>query len=125
MCVTGYDGGYDSYDDYDSGPMMGRMMARPGPMGHSAMGGGYGRSKAGGMMYGMRSGGPPGRSPRGGFARSAMPSYDSQTGYCIHMRGLPFSASEQDIHDVRLCFYFIAYDLATNTECLLLIRTLL
>lgn len=35
-----------------------------------------------------------------GHAASNSVSYVSQTGFCVRMRGLPFSASEQDILDV-------------------------
>jgi hypothetical protein len=35
-----------------------------------------------------------------GHAASKSASYVSQTGFCVRMRGLPFSASEQDILDV-------------------------
>lgn len=39
--------------------------------------------------FGMRGGG-----------MSPMEDYESQTGHCIHMRGLPFAANENDILNV-------------------------
>ena len=96
----------DGYDDYGSVPLMGgRMMASSGrmAMGRGQMSGG-GRRGGGSVSYGTRGGGSgsSARSPRGmgGYSRGGVASYDSQTGFCIHMRGLPFSASEQDILDV-------------------------
>ena len=58
------------------------------------MGGGFGGMGDGGRgRYGGGGGMGGGRGDNFG-------NYDSQTGHCIHMRGLPFAASEQDILDV-------------------------
>ena len=43
----------------------------------------------------------------GGFGPVGGRSFGS-TGHCVHMRGLPFRAIEQDIYDVILffCYYY-------------------
>ncbi|XP_077998964.1 heterogeneous nuclear ribonucleoprotein H2-like isoform X2 [Glandiceps talaboti] len=91
----GYGGGYeDDYDGYDddfySGP--------PNSGGGGSMGGG-GYGQGGGGMGGMRrgrgfGGGQRGRGPGGDRAKGG---YVGTTGHVVHMRGLPFRASEQDI----------------------------
>ncbi|CAH1794102.1 unnamed protein product [Owenia fusiformis] len=62
----------------------------------------YGDGGQGGFGGGMRRGRGMGRGGRGGFGRNDggdMQEYISTTGHCIHMRGLPFAAIEQDIID--------------------------
>ena len=85
-------------------------MNRRGGMGSGmggGMGGGMGSSFGGGNMGGFGGGGMGdggrNRYGSGGMGRGSenMTNYDSQTGHCIHMRGLPFAATEQDILDVR------------------------
>ena len=51
------------------------------------MGDGMGMGRG---RYGMRGGG-----------MGSMGEYESQTGHCVHMRGLPFAATENDILNVR------------------------
>ena len=51
------------------------------------MGDGMGMGRGG--RYGMRGGG-----------MGSMGEYESQTGHCVHMRGLPFAATENDILNV-------------------------
>lgn len=69
----GYDGGYD-------GGRMGR--GRGGPM-RGGRGGGGGRYGGGGMGEGPMGGGP------------VQPA--SKTGFCVHMRGLPFDSTTNDV----------------------------
>ncbi len=61
-------------------------------MGDMGMGRRFGGGGGGG---GMRGGDPMGD---GGYG-----DYESQTGHCVHMRGLPFAATENDILNVSIC----------------------
>ena len=66
------------------------------------MGGvGGGRMKGGFGRGGGRGGGGGGGGGGGSTNYSEM--YESTTGHCVHMRGLPFAATEQDILEVRSC----------------------
>lgn len=57
----------------------------------------------GGGMGGGRSGyGGGGRSMGGNKGGGSADNYESQTGHCVHMRGLPFSATEDDILEVNI-----------------------
>ena len=60
----------------------------------SGMGMGDGMGMGRGGRYGMRGGG-----------MGTMGEYESQTGHCVHMRGLPFAAIENDILNVSICSY--------------------
>ena len=62
-------------------------------------GGGGGGGMGGGGMKGNGYGFGRGGGGGGGGGRYA-DMYESQTGHCVHMRGLPFAATEQDILDV-------------------------
>ena len=55
----------------------------------TGMGMGDGMGMGRGGRYGMRGGG-----------MGSMGEYESQTGHCVHMRGLPFAATENDILNV-------------------------
>jgi len=50
-----------------------------------------------GMMGGGRGGG---RGGRGRGAAMMKPAYESSTGHSVHMRGLPYSATESDVIQV-------------------------
>lgn len=56
----------------------------------------------GGGMGGGRKGGGGGGGGGGnsGNGMQGYEDYESQTGHCVHMRGLPFAANEQDLLDV-------------------------
>ena len=62
----------------------------------------------GGGMRGMGNGrvGGRGRGGRGGRGGGGMmkSTYQSSTGHSVHMRGLPYSATESDIVQVHSCF---------------------
>lgn len=101
-------GGYldDGYDDsYGSGG------AGYGEVGGRGYGGGsygaYGsRGGPGGMgrgMGGMRGGrGGAGGGGGGGGQNVMVNQYDSSTGHSVHMRGLPYQATESDIIQVSI-----------------------
>ena len=59
-----------------------------------------------GGMGGMSGGGGMGRGGRfgggGGGGKGGADNYESQTGHSVHMRGLPFQASEDDIMEVSV-----------------------
>jgi len=101
----GRPGPYDRGDRY--GPI-------GGPMGRYGGPGGYGNVRGPGGMYGYGGyggggyGGPAMGMPRGGYGggfggpagRNAGPpgaNFHSTTGHSVHMRGLPFRASESDV----------------------------
>ncbi|XP_041485091.1 heterogeneous nuclear ribonucleoprotein H2-like isoform X3 [Lytechinus variegatus] len=91
-------------------PSRGRGMNRPGPYDrNSGGGGGFSRGRArnsgferryggggGGSSYGggRRGGGGGGRGDMGGGG-----DFTSSTGHYVHMRGLPFNVTEQDIRE--------------------------
>ena len=60
------------------------------------MGGGYGGGMGGGFGGGMGGGMGGGFGGGGGGG-----DYTSRTGFSVHMRGLPFKASDDDIYQVR------------------------
>src|SRR6218665_1590532 len=87
-----FDDGFDNFGGgYGSDCTMGGFggfNSGMGPRGNSfGMGGGMGR--------GMR-----GKRPFIGGYRGNATSFESQTGHSVHMRGLPYSATEHDIHQV-------------------------
>ena len=63
--------------------------------------GGYGGGNHGGGG-GFGGGGGMGRG--GGRTPNYSDMYESTTGHCVHMRGLPFAATEQDILEVNKRF---------------------
>ncbi|KAG7273462.1 hypothetical protein CRUP_032710 [Coryphaenoides rupestris] len=90
-------------------------------IGHRA-GGGGGRGGYNGMNRGgggldRRRGGYGGGSDRYGDSGS---NFQSTTGHCVHMRGLPYRASETDIYNVNTAYRLItlAYHLDTLAYCL-------
>lgn len=102
VCVAHIDsysayGGYDDYDDgYGDGGYMGGGYGAYGSRGGRGAGRGSGmRGMGNGRSAGRGRGGRGGRS--GGMMKS---TYQSTTGHSVHMRGLPFSATESDIVEV-------------------------
>lgn len=79
---NGGGGGYNDSESYGYGGGYGTYGSR----------GGSGGGRGGGMRGG-RGGGASAMS-----AMSAMPEYESSTGHSVHMRGLPYSATESDIY---------------------------
>ena len=72
-------------------------------MGSGGGGGGGGSGGSGGRgRFGMGGGGGGNSGGRRGGGMHGDHMYESQTGHCVHMRGLPFAASEQDILDVSI-----------------------
>ena len=86
----------DFYDDFGGGYGGGGNQGRFGGRGGSG-----GRGMSGGMGN-RRGGGMGGMGGRGMSNSRDGANYQSQTGHCVHMRGLPFAANEQDILDVSL-----------------------
>ncbi|CAL4200949.1 unnamed protein product, partial [Meganyctiphanes norvegica] len=82
-------GRISGYADYDDGPGWGSGGYNDSPGGWSG-GGRGGRGGPGGM--GMKGGNMGGG--RGGS------NWNNGTGHCVHMRGLPFRAAEEDIEDL-------------------------
>jgi len=119
MFLVGGAGGYMG-DDYDSYGGNGNSY------GESAHGG-YGGSDSGYSAYGSRGGAGGrgrgmagmrgGRGGRGGGVPSLMDSqYDSTTGHSVHMRGLPYQATESDI--IQVCVNNDCYSRLLNlTSC--------
>ncbi|XP_020341583.2 heterogeneous nuclear ribonucleoprotein H-like isoform X2 [Oncorhynchus kisutch] len=72
-------------------------MQRPGPYDRPGGGGGrgYNGMSRGGSFDRMRRGGYGGGSDRYGDGGS---SFQSTTGHCVHMRGLPYRATETDVY---------------------------
>uniref|UniRef100_H3A5M1 RRM domain-containing protein n=1 Tax=Latimeria chalumnae TaxID=7897 RepID=H3A5M1_LATCH len=74
-------------------------MQRPGPYDRPSAGRGYGNMSRGGGFERMRRGGygggmsDPHRYGDGGS------TFQSTTGHCVHMRGLPYRATENDIYN--------------------------
>ncbi|PAA59838.1 hypothetical protein BOX15_Mlig028543g1, partial [Macrostomum lignano] len=94
-----YGGGYGY--DYDYGPQMGDYSGAMASGGGSMRGGRGGPGGYGGARPSPYGGGGPGGMRRdfGGGGGGGPPGSDwaSTTGYWVHMRGLPYSASESDI----------------------------
>lgn len=55
----------------------------------------------------MASRGRGGRGGRGGMMKS---TYQSSTGHSVHMRGLPFSATESDVVQVNCITLFVIHN---------------
>lgn len=101
-----FDDGFDDFggNNFSGGGGFGNRgnMNRRGGMGGGyggGMGGGFGGMGDGGRGRYGGSGGGFGGGMGGGRGGDNFGNYDSQTGHCIHMRGLPFVANEQDILD--------------------------
>jgi len=102
MCVAHIDESYDEYgyEEYDDGMGYGDGYG----VGYGTYGSRGGRAMArGAAMRGMGNGRAVGRgrgargARGGGMVKSA---YQSATGHSVHMRGLPFSATETDVVQV-------------------------
>jgi len=108
LCVAHFDEGYSAYGGYGEGEFdNGYGGDDYGAGGYGAYGsrGGGGRmtSRGAGIRGGMMSGGRPGGRGRGGRGRGGgmmKPAYESSTGHSVHMRGLPYAATESDIIQV-------------------------
>ena len=106
MWVAHYDEGYDAYGGYDDGEYddgYGNGYGAAAAAGYGAYGSRGGRmtSRGAGMRGAM--GGSRGGRGRGGRGRGASvmkPPYESSTGHSVHMRGLPYAATESDIIQV-------------------------
>jgi len=116
LLIAGYYNGFDTYQQGYGGagdcPPYGSY-GRLAYSGQPPVGGGYRGSRGG-------AGGGPGAGGRGGFSmgvgggqgvpRGKRPFiggvinrgnvYESQTGHSVHLRGLPYSATEDDIAQV-------------------------
>uniref|UniRef100_A0A8C6TMA4 Heterogeneous nuclear ribonucleoprotein H1 n=1 Tax=Neogobius melanostomus TaxID=47308 RepID=A0A8C6TMA4_9GOBI len=74
-------------------------MQRPGPYDRPTGGRGYNMMGRGGGAYDrMRRGGYGGGVSDGRYGDGGS-SFQSTTGHCVHMRGLPYRASENDIYN--------------------------
>jgi len=114
VCAAHYDEGYGAYGggydegEYDNGYGDGYGMGYGAYGSRGGGGGGGGRmmSRGSGMRgmmgsgrAGVRGGRGGGRGRGGGGAMMRTP-YESSTGHSVHMRGLPYSATESDIIQV-------------------------
>jgi len=95
--------GYGSYGrlSYGVQPLLGSGYRSVGSRG-GGVGGGSGTGGRGGfgMGVGGGQGASRGKRPFIGGAISRRNVYESQTGHSVHMRGLPYSATEDDIAQV-------------------------
>ncbi|XP_006824910.1 heterogeneous nuclear ribonucleoprotein H3-like isoform X2 [Saccoglossus kowalevskii] len=95
----GYEDDYDGYDDYYGGGQGGGGMSTGGYGGQSRRGGGGGGMGRGGGGFG--GGGSRGRGRGGNYSGPGSDrikgGFVSTTGHVIHMRGLPFRATDQEI----------------------------
>ncbi|KAJ8014938.1 hypothetical protein DPEC_G00020960 [Dallia pectoralis] len=75
-------------------------MQRPGPYDRPSGGRGYNMmgGRGGGSYDRMRRGGYGGGGSEGRYSDSSS-SFQSTTGHCVHMRGLPYRATETDIYN--------------------------
>ncbi|XP_023680631.1 heterogeneous nuclear ribonucleoprotein H2-like isoform X2 [Paramormyrops kingsleyae] len=71
-------------------------MQRPGPYDRPGGGRGYNSMVRGGSFERMRRGGYGGGLSDGRYGDGS--SFQSTTGHCVHMRGLPYRATETDIY---------------------------
>ncbi|XP_078117055.1 heterogeneous nuclear ribonucleoprotein H [Sander vitreus] len=74
-------------------------MQRPGPYDRPSGGRGYNMMGRGGSYDRMRRGGYGGGGVSDGRYGDGGSSFQSTTGHCVHMRGLPYRASETDIYN--------------------------
>ncbi|XP_062379888.1 heterogeneous nuclear ribonucleoprotein H-like isoform X5 [Sardina pilchardus] len=73
-------------------------MQRPGPYDRPGVGRGYNSLGRGGSFDRMRRGGYGGGVSDGRYGDGGS-SFQSTTGHCVHMRGLPYRATETDIYN--------------------------
>ncbi|KAM6923689.1 heterogeneous nuclear ribonucleoprotein H2-like isoform 3-T3 [Xenentodon cancila] len=73
-------------------------MQRPGPYDRPSGGRGYNMMGRGGSYDRMRRGGYGGGVSDGRYGDGGS-SFQSTTGHCVHMRGLPYRATETDIYN--------------------------
>ncbi|XP_048086820.1 heterogeneous nuclear ribonucleoprotein H-like isoform X3 [Alosa pseudoharengus] len=73
-------------------------MQRPGPYDRPGVGRGYNSLGRGGSFDRMRRGGYGGGVSDGRYSDGGS-SFQSTTGHCVHMRGLPYRATETDIYN--------------------------
>ncbi|XP_041121623.1 heterogeneous nuclear ribonucleoprotein H-like isoform X4 [Polyodon spathula] len=73
-------------------------MQRPGPYDRPGGGRGYNSMGRGGSFDRMRRGGYGGGVSDGRYGDGTS-SFQSTTGHCVHMRGLPYRATETDIYN--------------------------
>ena len=104
MCVAHYDDGYGAYGGYDDGEYDNGYGDGYGA-GYGAYGSRGGRMTSRGagmrgMMGSSRAMGRGGRGSRGRGGSMIKPTYESSTGHSVHMRGLPYAATESDIIQV-------------------------
>ncbi|XP_016336527.1 heterogeneous nuclear ribonucleoprotein H-like [Sinocyclocheilus anshuiensis] len=79
-------------------PRKGTGMQRPGPYDRPSGGGrGYNGMSRGGSFDRMRRGGYGGGASDGRYGDGG--NFQSTTGHCVHMRGLPYRATEPDIYN--------------------------
>ncbi|RXN07304.1 heterogeneous nuclear ribonucleo H-like protein [Labeo rohita] len=79
-------------------PRKGMGMQRPGPYDRPSGGGrGYNGMSRGGSFDRMRRGGYGGGVSDGRYGDGG--NFQSTTGHCVHMRGLPYRATEPDIYN--------------------------
>ncbi|KAG7321398.1 hypothetical protein KOW79_015813 [Hemibagrus wyckioides] len=79
-------------------PRKGMSMQRPGPYDRPSGGGrGYNSMSRGGSFDRTRRGGYGGGMSDGHY-RDGGSNFSSTTGHCVHMRGLPYRATENDIY---------------------------
>uniref|UniRef100_A0A8C2FL18 Heterogeneous nuclear ribonucleoprotein H1, like n=1 Tax=Cyprinus carpio TaxID=7962 RepID=A0A8C2FL18_CYPCA len=79
-------------------PRKGMGMQRPGPYDRPSGGGrGYNGMSRGGSFDRVRRGGYGGGASDGRYGDSG--NFQSTTGHCVHMRGLPYRATEPDIYN--------------------------
>lgn len=73
-------------------------MQRPGPYDRPGVGRGYNSLGRGGSFDRMRRGGYGGGMSDGRYSDGGS-SFQSTTGHCVHMRGLPYRSTETDIYN--------------------------
>lgn len=90
----------DGFDNFSGG-----FPPDCGMGGFGGFSGGMGpRGNSFGMGMGMGRG-VRGKRPFIGGYRGNPTQFESQTGHSVHMRGLPYCATDHDIHQVHCTFY--------------------
>jgi hypothetical protein len=102
---NGFDGFTGAYGGGDcAGPGFGGGFGGPGfgmSAGYGGLGSRGGRGFGMGVMGRGGYGGRGGKRPFVGGMMNRGSAYESQTGHSVHMRGLPYSATEDDIAQVN------------------------